>query len=159
MLRVVVRMEMPGIHRPLEAGELSDGTLRYLALVAALLSPRPPELLALNEPETSLHQQLLSPLGRLIAYATAGVDPARMGLGPARALPKALEWAGAADAEADADEEARERERRFDRLAEHVRAHLDMGAVRGIMGLPPASRAGGQGNGAAGRSAPRRRRK
>jgi predicted ATPase len=70
MQRVRVRMEMPKIHRPLEAGELSDGTLRYLALVAALLTPRPPELIALNEPETSLHQQLLAPLGRLIAAAS-----------------------------------------------------------------------------------------
>lgn len=72
MLRVGVRMEMPGIQRPLEASELSDGTLRYLCLVAALLTPRPPELLALNEPETSLHAQLLPPLGRLIARASRG---------------------------------------------------------------------------------------
>jgi predicted ATPase len=72
MLRVSVRMEMPGIQRPLEASELSDGTLRYLCLVAALLTPRPPELLALNEPETSLHAQLLPPLGRLIARASGG---------------------------------------------------------------------------------------
>jgi predicted ATPase len=70
MLRVGVRMQMPGIQRPLDASELSDGTLRYLCLVAALLSPRPPELLALNEPETSLHPQLLAPLGRLIARAS-----------------------------------------------------------------------------------------
>ena len=70
MLRVGVRMEMPGIRRPLEASELSDGTLRYLCLAAALLTPRPPELLALNEPETSLHPQLLAPLGRLIARAS-----------------------------------------------------------------------------------------
>jgi predicted ATPase len=70
MLRVSLRMQMPGIQRPLEASELSDGTLRYLCLVAALLTPRPPELLALNEPETSLHPQLLAPLGRLIARAS-----------------------------------------------------------------------------------------
>ena len=44
------------------AGELSDGTLRYLCLLAVLLSPRPPELLALNEPETSIHADLLEPL-------------------------------------------------------------------------------------------------
>jgi predicted ATPase len=70
MLRVDVQMQMPGIQRPLKASELSDGTLRYLCLVAALLTPRPPELLALNEPETSLHPQLLAPLGRLIARAS-----------------------------------------------------------------------------------------
>jgi predicted ATPase len=55
--------------RPLGLTELSDGTLRYLCLIAALLSPRPPALLALNEPETSLHPDLLSPLGQLIARA------------------------------------------------------------------------------------------
>ena len=33
--------------------ELSDGTLRYLCLLAALLSPRPPTFLVLNEPETT----------------------------------------------------------------------------------------------------------
>jgi len=55
MLRVGIWMQMPGIQRPLEASELSDGPLRYLCLVAGLVTPRPPELLALNEPETSLH--------------------------------------------------------------------------------------------------------
>jgi len=59
----------PGLRRPMEAHELSDGTLRYLSLVAALLSPRPPELLVLNEPETSLHGSLIAPLARLIGEA------------------------------------------------------------------------------------------
>jgi predicted ATPase len=42
-------------------------TVRYLCLVATLLSPRPPLLMALNEPETSLHPDLLVPLGELLA--------------------------------------------------------------------------------------------
>ncbi len=50
-----------------EPAELSDGTLRYLLWIAALLTPRPPGLLVLNEPETSLHPDLLPALGRLIA--------------------------------------------------------------------------------------------
>jgi predicted ATPase len=62
-------MQQPGLLRPLRMGELSDGTLRYLLWIAALLTPRPPELLALNEPETSLHPDLLPALGRLIARA------------------------------------------------------------------------------------------
>lgn len=49
----------PGLLRPLTGAELSDGTLRYLLWVATLLTPRPPELLVLNEPETSLHPGLL----------------------------------------------------------------------------------------------------
>jgi predicted ATPase len=60
-----------GILRSLKAAELSDGTLRYLLLVSALLSPRPPTLMILNEPETSLHPDLLSPLARLIAGAAS----------------------------------------------------------------------------------------
>lgn len=62
-----VLMRMPGLRRPLRARELSDGTLRYLCLLAALLSPRPPALLALNEPETSLHPDLLEPLAQQMA--------------------------------------------------------------------------------------------
>jgi predicted ATPase len=66
-----VAMSTPGIHRPLSAKELSDGTLRYLCLLAALLSPSPAPLLALNEPETSLHEDLLPPLARLIAKVSS----------------------------------------------------------------------------------------
>ncbi len=65
-----VAMRQHGLLRPLRTAELSDGTLRYLMLVAALLSPRPPALMVLNEPETSLHPDLLAPLGRLIAEAS-----------------------------------------------------------------------------------------
>jgi predicted ATPase len=62
-----VSLRQPGMLRPMAAGELSDGTVRYLCLVAALLSPRLAELMVFNEPETSLHPSLLAPLGRLIA--------------------------------------------------------------------------------------------
>ena len=62
-----VALRQPGLLRPLRAAELSDGTLRYLLLAAALLTPRPPELLVLNEPETSLHPDLLPALARMIA--------------------------------------------------------------------------------------------
>ncbi len=65
-----VEMTQHGLLRPLAAGELSDGTLRYLLWVAALLTPRPPALLVLNEPETSLHPDLLPALGRLIVQAS-----------------------------------------------------------------------------------------
>lgn len=62
-------MHQPGLLRPLRTAELSDGTLRYLLWIAALLTPRPPPLLVLNEPETSLHPDLLPALGRLVALA------------------------------------------------------------------------------------------
>ena len=59
-------LRQPGMLRPLPAAELSDGTLRYLLLVAALLTPRPPQLLVFNEPETSLHPDLHAPLADLM---------------------------------------------------------------------------------------------
>jgi predicted ATPase len=64
-----VRLHQPGMLRPLRSAELSDGTLRYLLWLAALLTPVPPRLMALNEPETSLHPSLVAPLGRLVAGA------------------------------------------------------------------------------------------
>jgi len=68
--RMVVQLRISGIQRPLQARELSDGTLRYLYLAAALLSPRPPALVALNEPETSLHLDVIDPLAQLIVKAS-----------------------------------------------------------------------------------------
>lgn len=68
--RFEIQLQMPGILRPLAAKELSDGTLRYLCLIAALLSPRPAKLLALNEPEMSLHPELMRPLAELITLAS-----------------------------------------------------------------------------------------
>lgn len=46
-----LRFHQPGLLRPLDASELSDGTLRYVLLSVALFSPRLPPLLVLNEPE------------------------------------------------------------------------------------------------------------
>lgn len=64
-----VWLHQPGLRRPLGAAELSDGTLRYLLLAAALLSPRPPGLLVLNEPESSLHPSLMPALAALVVDA------------------------------------------------------------------------------------------
>ena len=68
--RFRLALKMPEFARPFEAPELSDGTLHYLCLAAALLSPRPPLLLAINEPETSIHTDLLPALAELIARAS-----------------------------------------------------------------------------------------
>lgn len=62
-------MSFPDVPRPFSAHELSDGTLKYLCLLAALMGYRLPPLIALNEPEASLHPSLLAPLARLIAGA------------------------------------------------------------------------------------------
>ena len=68
--RFQMMMQKEGILRPLESAEFSDGTLRFLCLAVALLSPRPPNFMALNEPENSLHPDLLPALARLIAEAS-----------------------------------------------------------------------------------------
>jgi predicted ATPase len=62
-------MRFPDLHREFGAHELSDGTLKYLCLLGALMGYRLPSLVALNEPEASLHPSLLPPLARLIARA------------------------------------------------------------------------------------------
>ncbi|MGN6227699.1 MAG: AAA family ATPase [Dyella sp.] len=69
--RFGLALRQHGLLRPLSAAELSDGTLRYLLWIAALHTPRPPPLMVLNEPETSLHPDLLPALARLIVQASA----------------------------------------------------------------------------------------
>jgi predicted ATPase len=64
-----LQLQQRGMLRPLRAAELSDGTLRFILWAAALLTPRPPSLLVLNEPETSLHPDLLAPLATMVRAA------------------------------------------------------------------------------------------
>jgi predicted ATPase len=66
-----LQLRQRGMLRPLRAAELSDGTLRFLLWAAALLSPDAPSLMVLNEPETSLHPDLVRPLAALIRAAAA----------------------------------------------------------------------------------------
>jgi len=67
LFQVVVHQ--PGLLRSMSAAELSEGTLRFLLVATALLSPRPPGLLVLNEPEASLYPGVLPALARLILRA------------------------------------------------------------------------------------------
>lgn len=66
-----LHLHQRGMLRPLRSAEISDGTLRFLLWAAALLSPQPPSLMVLNEPETSLHPDLVRPLAELITAAAA----------------------------------------------------------------------------------------
>jgi predicted ATPase len=85
-------MKQHGLLRPLKAAELSDGTLRYLLLIAALLSPRPPHLMILNEPETaSRFAALIAPAAKrsqvvVVSHAAKLVDALARGLELAAAL-------------------------------------------------------------------------
>lgn len=86
-------MHQPGMLRPLAASELSDGTLRFILLATALLSPRPAPLLVLNEPEASLHGAVIPALASLIVEA--GRDAQILVVSHDRALVTALRSAGA----------------------------------------------------------------
>ncbi|MGU3498615.1 AAA family ATPase [Mycobacterium sp. C31M] len=69
-----LQLHQTGMLRPLRAAELSDGTLRFLLWAAALLSPRPPSLMVLNEPETSLHPDLIPALATMIRQAATATQ-------------------------------------------------------------------------------------
>ena len=56
--------------RSIPATRLSDGTLRYLCLLAVLLHPEPPPLICLEEPELGLHPDLLPTLADLAVDAS-----------------------------------------------------------------------------------------
>jgi len=57
--RVQMRVSWRSLKRPQSAAGLSDGTLRYLFLLAILADPAPPWLIAIDEPETGLHPSML----------------------------------------------------------------------------------------------------
>lgn len=65
--RFHLRVLREDLKRWLAAAELSDGTVRFFCLCAALLTPKPPPLMVFNEPEASLHPSLMPPLAGLIS--------------------------------------------------------------------------------------------
>lgn len=50
----------------LPASRISDGSLRYLGLLALLLDPDPPFLIAIEEPEMGLHPDLVPKMADLL---------------------------------------------------------------------------------------------
>jgi len=59
-----------GLKAPVPATRLSDGTVRYLCLLAILCHPAPPPLICLEEPELGLHPDLLPGLANLLVEAS-----------------------------------------------------------------------------------------
>ena len=55
---------------PISAMRLSDGTLRYVCLLAILLDPSPPPLICVEEPELGLHPDILPGLAKLLREAS-----------------------------------------------------------------------------------------
>ena len=56
--------------RTIPATRLSDGTLRYLCLLAILCHPDPPPLVCIEEPELGLHPDVLPRVGELLKEAS-----------------------------------------------------------------------------------------
>ena len=58
-----------GLGEGLPATRLSDGTLRYLSLLAILCHPEPPPLVCLEEPELGLHPDIIPTIAELLVAA------------------------------------------------------------------------------------------
>lgn len=55
---------------PLWPGQLSDGSIRFICLVTALLQPDPPSTIIIDEPELGLHPYALTLLAALLCAAS-----------------------------------------------------------------------------------------
>lgn len=58
-----------GMLQPIPATRLSDGTLRYLCLLAVLLHPTPPPLVCIEEPELGMHPDVIPALAEMMIAA------------------------------------------------------------------------------------------
>ncbi|NEQ68649.1 MAG: AAA family ATPase [Symploca sp. SIO2D2] len=67
-VQIFIREE--GLIQPIPATRLSDGTLRYLFLLALLLDPTPPPLVCIEEPEIGLHPDMMSTIADLLVEAS-----------------------------------------------------------------------------------------
>ena len=59
-----------GLQDVIPATRLSDGTLRYLALLTILCHPTPPPLICIEEPELGLHPDMIPQIGKLLLSAS-----------------------------------------------------------------------------------------
>ena len=59
---------------PIPATRLSDGTLRYLCLLAILCDPAPPPLVCIEEPELGLHPDILPTIATLLRDAATNTQ-------------------------------------------------------------------------------------
>ncbi|MGO9120507.1 MAG: AAA family ATPase [Desulfomonilaceae bacterium] len=68
---IQLRMRWKSLKSEISAAEISDGTLRFLLLLAVLLNPEPPSLIAIEEPEIGLHPSMLSIIAELAVDASS----------------------------------------------------------------------------------------
>ena len=59
-----------GFRTPIPATRLSDGTIRFIALLAILLAPEPPPLVCIEEPELGLHPDAVALIADLLVEAS-----------------------------------------------------------------------------------------
>ena len=59
-----------GMRSAIPASRLSDGTMRFIALMAILCHPEPPELICIEEPELALHPDAMPLLADLLRSAS-----------------------------------------------------------------------------------------
>mgnify|MGYP003669456262 CR=1 FL=1 len=69
--QVQIYLHEKGLNSPVPATRLSDGTIRFLALLAILLNPDAPPLICLEEPELGLHPDALALLAELMVKASS----------------------------------------------------------------------------------------
>jgi predicted ATPase len=67
---IQVFLSYQGLQQPIPATRLSDGTLRYLCLLAILCHPQPPAVICIEEPEIGLHPDILPTIGELLKEAS-----------------------------------------------------------------------------------------
>lgn len=69
--RITLAWRDRNFSRPFDIGELSEGTLRFLWLTTLLQSPGLPEITLIDEPEVSLHPEMLQILTELMREASS----------------------------------------------------------------------------------------
>jgi predicted ATPase len=69
--KVQTRLEEKGLNATIPLVRMSDGTVRWIALLAILLNPDPPPLVAIEEPELGLHPDMIRDLSKLLIEASA----------------------------------------------------------------------------------------
>jgi len=67
---ILLHLHEEGFTAPLPAMRISDGTLRFIALLLVLLDPTPPPLVCIEEPELGLHPDALGILAELLEDAS-----------------------------------------------------------------------------------------
>lgn len=60
----------PGFRTPIPATRLSDGTIRFMAILAVLMAPKPPPMVCIEEPELGLHPDAVALIAELLEQAS-----------------------------------------------------------------------------------------